>query len=109
MNYDEDWPDQTMENRRVMAKKTIRPATMDELKQLGEERFPIVTDPWCARYNAFLESHADAKFYRAEIPGNVEIVYCADSGQGVWFLPEKGMGAIQPKGLQMLGEVVKSL
>lgn len=109
MSYDEDWPDQTMENRRQMVKKTIRPATLDELKKLGEARFPIVTDPWCERYNTFLASHADAKFYRAEIHGDLEIIYCADSGKGVWFLPDKGMGIIQPNGLKMLAEVVKVL
>jgi len=39
----------------------------------------------------------------------VQIVYCADTNQGVWFWSDKGMGKIQAEGLQMLGEIVKSL
>lgn len=109
MSYDDDWPDQTMENRRVSILKTIRPVTHDELKLLGEERFPIVTDPWCARYNEFIDKNAAAAFYRAESPEGAEVIYCRDTGQGVWFLPGRGMGILQPRGLQMLAEIVSSL
>jgi hypothetical protein len=109
MSYDEDWPDNTWENRRLMIQKTIRPVTLAELKQLGEKRFPIVTDPWCVRYSEFLTHNAEAKFYRAEIPGPAEIIYCADTGKGVWFLPGKGMGIIQSKGLEILKGVVDAL
>lgn len=109
MNYDDDWPDQTWENRRTMVKKTISPISLAELKQLGEKRFPIVTDPWCARYNEFLATQPDAKYYRAEIPEHAEIIYCADTGTGIWFLPDKGMGIIQSKGREILAEVVASL
>ncbi len=31
MSYDDDWPDNTMENRRVVVRKTIRPARLDAL------------------------------------------------------------------------------
>lgn len=108
MSYD-DWPDNTMENRRVAVRKTIRPATIEELRELGAKRFPLATDPWCERFGEFLKQHASAKFYRAETSEGAEIVYCKDTGQGVWFLPGKGMGIIQPKGLQMLAEIVAGL
>ena len=109
MSYDDDWPDNTMDNRRAWVRKTIRPVTVEELRQLGVERFPIVTDPWCERYNAFLSEHPGARFYRAEIPEGAEIVYCRDTGQGIWFLPGSGMGIIQPKNLQVLAEIVDGL
>lgn len=109
MSYDDDWPDNTWENRRLMIRKTIRPVTLAELQQLGEQRFPIVTDPWCERYNEFLAHHAEAKFYRAEIPGHAEIIYCQDAGKGIWFLPGKGMGIIQSKGLEIIKGVVDAL
>ena len=109
MSYDDDWPDNTMENRRVAVRKTIRPATLEELRELGAKRFPLVTDPWFERFSEFIKQHASAKFFRAETSEGAEIVYCKDTGQGVWFLPGKGMGIIQPKGLQMLAEVVDSL
>lgn len=105
----DDWPDQTWENRNAMARKTIRHVTLDELKKLGEERFPIVTDPWCIRYQEFLAHHPDGSFFRAEIPGNVEVVFCRDSGKGIWFMPGRGMGIIQPKGLEMLAQISAKL
>ena len=106
MSYDDDWPDMTWENRKVMIKKTIRPVTREELKKLGEVRFPIVTDPWCIRYNEFLDTHPDSQYYRAEIPEHAEIIYCRDSDKGIWFLPEKGMGIMQSKGLSIMAEVL---
>lgn len=109
MSYDDDWPDNTMENRRLMISKTIRPTTIQELKELGDKRFSIVTDPWYVRYNEFLTNNAEAKFYFAEISEGAEIIYCRDTGRGVWFLPGKGMGIIQPKGLEMLKAIVDAL
>lgn len=109
MSYDDDWPDNTWENRRLMIKKTIRPVTLAELKQLGEKRFPIVTDPWYIRYNEFLARNVEAKFYFAEIQEHAEIIYCADTGKGIWFLPGKGMGIIQSKGLEIIKGVVDAL
>lgn len=110
MSYDDDWPDNTWENRRLMIKKTIRPVSLAELKQLGEKRFLIVTDPWCVRYNEFLATHAEAKYYLADIPEKAEIIYCQDTGKGFWFLPDgKGMGFVQSKGLEIIKGVVDAL
>lgn len=109
MNYDDDWPDQTLENRRKAISKTIRTATLEELRQLGEKRFPVVTDPWCERFNSFLTNNPGAKFFIAMSPEGAEVIYCRDTCQGVWFLPGKGMGLIQPKGLQLLAELTAKL
>lgn len=109
MSYDDDWPQDTMETRRAIVRKTIRPVTYEELKVLAEKRFSVATDPWCMRFNEFLQSHKNSRFYRAEAPGSAEIIYCRDGEMGVWFLPGSGMGIIQPKGLQMLAEIVDSL
>lgn len=106
MSYDDDWPDQTLENRKYKIKKTIRPATLAELKQLGEKLFPVVTDPWCVRYNDFLTEHPQAKFYLADTPEEAIIVYCREPSKGVWFIPGKGMGKLQSQGLQAMAEIV---
>ncbi len=108
MNYD-DWPEDTMEVRRAAIRKTIRPVYYEELKTLGEKRFPVATDPWCIRFNEFLQTHKNSKFHHAEIPGVAEIIYCRESEKGVWFLPGSGMGIIQPKGLKVLAEIVDAL
>ena len=109
MSYDEEWPDQTMENRRKVVRETIRPATWEELHKLGEQCFPIASDPWCEKYNQFLKEHKHSKFYLAKSPEGAEIAYCHETGNAIWFLPGKGMGVVQPKGLQMLAEIVNSL
>jgi hypothetical protein len=108
MSYD-DWPDNTAEDRREMIRRTIRPAPLSELRELGEKYFPVVTDPWFDRYQMFLKENESAKFYRAEAPGGAEVIYCRESGQGCWFLPGSGMGIIQPKGLQVIAEIVDHL
>ncbi|MEO5715079.1 MAG: hypothetical protein ABIT37_16490 [Luteolibacter sp.] len=109
MSYDDDWADQTIENRRKAITQTIRPITLAELKKLGEKRFPVVTDPWCERYNQFLATHPDSKYFIAISPEGAEVIYCKDSGNGLWFLPEKGMGLVLPKGLKMLAEITANL
>lgn len=108
MSYD-DWPDDTMETRRAAIRKTIRSATWQEIAELGEKRFPVVSDPWCMRFQEFLNTHKNASFHRAEAPGGVEVVYCREADAGVWFLPGSGMGIIQPNGLKALAEIVDAL
>lgn len=108
MSYD-DWPDQTIENRRKVVRETIRPATYEELKELGEKRFPVATDPWCEKYHQFLNQHKNSRFFLAETPEGAEIAYCREANNAIWFLPGKGMGVIQPKGLQVLAEIVDAL
>lgn len=110
MSYDDnDWPDDAVEKRREMVAKTIRVATYEELKAMGEKRFPVVTDPWYVRFSEFLEAHRTSKFYLAEAPGGAEVIYCREENKGVWFLPGSGMGIIQAKGLGMLAEIVDGL
>lgn len=109
MNYDDDWPDQTLENRRAMVRKTIRRADISELRALGDKYFQVATDPWCEHYNNFLKQHQSAKYYLAETPEGAEVAYCRDAEQGVWFLPGSGMGIIQARGLGFLKEIVDDL
>lgn len=108
MSYDDDWPDNTLETRRETVRKTIRAATVEELKQLGAKLFPVITDPWAERFGSFLTEHPQDKFYLAEVPG-AHIVYCRQAGKGIWFIPGSGVGIIQPKGLQALAEIVDKL
>jgi hypothetical protein len=109
MSYDDDWPDANRQARRAAILKTIRPATRAELHELGEMRFPIVTDPWYSRYHDFINAHPDGTFYLATSPEGAEVIYCKENGKGVWFLPGRGMGILQPKGLEVLKEIVDSL
>ena len=107
MSYDDDWSD-PLETRREMIRKTIRPTTIGELRALGAKLFPVVTDPWAEKFGAFLNEHANDRFYEAEAPG-AHVVYCRDEGKGIWYIPGSGLGIIQPKGLQALAEIVDNL
>ena len=107
MNYDDDWSD-PKEARREAVRKTIRPATLAELRELGLTLFPVATDPWAEKFNAFLTEHAGDHFYLADVPG-AHIAYCREAGKGIWFIPGTGVGIIQPKGLQAIAEIVDKL
>ena len=109
MSLDDDWPAQTVENRRKMIRETIRRATLDELKELGAQQFPVATDPWCEKYNAFLKEHVNARFYRAKSPEGAIVLYCRDGEKGIWFLPGLGTGIVQPRGLAILREIVDAM
>lgn len=109
MSYDEDWPDNTMENRIAEVRRTIHPVCIDDLKRMADHLFPVATDPWCIRFNEFIGAHERAKFYLARTPERAEVIYCADTGDGVWFLPGLGMGILQPKALQAIKEIVDAL
>lgn len=113
MSYD-DWPDQTWENRLAVIRKNIHPVTMAELKKLGELRFPVVTDPWCERYHEFLDEHPHDSYFMAHFfvpdgPEPAELVYCRDARRGIWFLPGKGMGKLQPQGIEALAAITAKL
>jgi len=105
----DDWPQDMMELRRAAIRKTIRRVPLEELTSLGEERFPVVSDPWCERYFTFLKEHKTAKFYRAEIGATAEIVYCREPSKGMWFMPGFGMGFLRQRGLEAMEEIVDAL
>ena len=105
----DDWPQDMMELRKQAVRKTIRRASLEELMRLGEACFPVVTDPWCERYFTFLKEHPDAKFYRAEVGADAEVVYCREPSKGMWFMPGFGMGYLRPRGLDALAEIVDAL
>jgi len=98
-----------MELRMASIRKTIRRASLEELRKLGEEHFPVVSDPWCEQYFTFLKEHPAAKFYRAKVGATAEIVYCREPSKGMWFMPGFGMGFLQPRGRQALAEIVDSM
>ncbi len=109
MSYDNEWLDQTLEDRRKAVEESIRPATIEELRALGRERFPSASDPWSESYKAFLDEHPKGDYYRAETHEGAELVYCRDAEKGIWFLPGRGMGMMQPKGLKLMAGIVDAL
>ena len=81
----------------------------EKLKALGEKLFPYHDHPWRHTYFEFLAQNPGAIFYHANTPDNVEIVYCDEKDKGVWYIPNNGVGPIQPAGLKIMKEIVARL
>ena len=97
------------EARRQAVQESIHSITTAELKSLGEGLFPYVDHPWRERFFSFLAENEGAAFYHAVTHDNVHILYCAPKEIGMWFLAGSGMGPLQPKGVQILKEIVQTV
>src|SRR4030095_136906 len=95
----------TVERRKSVA-KSIRAASIEELKKLGDEVFHDVDDPWRDEFFRFLEDHRDSTIYQAIASDGVHMLYCPDKDKGIWFLPGVGKGILSPKGRQMMKEAI---
>lgn len=95
------------EARRQAMAASIRTISLEELKALGEKLFPYVGDAWREKYFAFLDENPGATFHHATSHDGVQFVYCNAKDKGLWFLPKKGMGPMQPKGLAILKQIVQ--
>ncbi len=50
------------------------------------------------RFFAFLDENTGATFHHATAHDGVQFLYCNGKDKGIWFLPKKGMGPMQPRG-----------
>jgi len=95
------------EARRKAVAASIRTISVEELKALGEQLFPLAGDPWRERYFAFLNENPGATFHHATTHDGVQIIYCNAGDKGIWFKPGIGMGPMQSKGRAVLKQVVE--
>ena len=93
------------ERRKTIA-KSIRSISVDELKALGEEIFPMAGDPWREAFFRFIAENPGAAFYHAVTSDGVNIVYCRDQDKGIWFLPGSGVGPLQATGRQTMKDII---
>ena len=94
------------ERRKAIA-KSIRPISAEELKKLGEEIFQYVDDPWRETFVGFIVENRGSTFHHALTSDGVNIVYCRDKDKGMWFLPGTGKGPLQPRGRQIMKEMIE--
>ena len=99
--------DELSDERRKGIEKSIKPISVDELKQLGEKLFPYFDHPWRTRFFEFIAENKDASFFHATTHDHVHVIYCREKNNGMWFLPESGMGPLQAKGLAILKEIAE--
>src|SRR5436305_7140874 len=92
--------------RRTAIAKSIRTISVEELKKLGGEVFHYADDPWRETFFRFIAENAGATFHHAITSDGVNILYCRDQDNGMWFLPGSGMGPLQATGRQFLMELI---
>ncbi len=93
-------------SRRKSIEGNIAPIEMDALKALGEKLFPYHDHPWREVYFGFLAQNPGSTFFHASTHDNVEIVYCGDQEKGIWYIPNSGVGPLQPTGLAIMREII---
>jgi hypothetical protein len=97
------------EARRKAIAASIRPISVEELKKLGEELFPFLDHPWREKFFGFIAENSSTVFHHATTHDHIHIIYCHAKSRGLWFLPEGGLGPMQPKGLEILKQIVEGL
>lgn len=95
------------EARRKAVAGSIRTISTEELRTLGEQLFPLASDPWREQYFAFLDENPGATFYHGTAHDGVQFVYCSAKDKGIWFKPGVGMGPMQPRGKAILKKIVE--
>ena len=95
------------ESRRQALADTIQPATLEELRALGERLFPFLDHPWRRQYFEFLEQNPDSRYFKAATDDGVGVLYCQEHNRGIWFIPGSGIGILQEAGLKVLAEILR--
>ena len=97
----------TEERRKALA-ASIQTVTIPELKKLGEQIFPTFDNPWRETYFGFLAENPTETFHHAKTHDGIHFVYCHAKEKGMWFLPGRGMGPLQPRGLKIIKQIVET-
>ena len=100
---------QITEERRAALTRTIAPIDVKELAALGERIFPNLDHPWRQVFLDFAAQNADAKYFHGTTHDGVHVLYCATQETGIWFLPERGAGPLQARGIEILKDMTAAL
>jgi hypothetical protein len=107
MPFDKFDMEKLMEDRRKSIAKSIRSISGEELKQLGEELFKYIDDPWRDAFFGFIAENSGATFHHAVTSDGVHLLYCRDKDKGIWFLPGQGKGPLQVTGRKTMKEMIE--
>src|SRR5438552_15552632 len=83
--------------RRKAIAESIRTISVEELKALGEELFPLMDNPWREKFFVFITENAGATLYHGTTHDRDQIIYCHAKEKRMWFMPGTGMGRTQTK------------
>jgi hypothetical protein len=95
------------EERRKSVAKSIRTISVEELKNLGDEVFHDLDDPWREVFFRFVAEHSHTTIHYAIASDGVNMLYCRDEDKGIWFVPGVGKGKLSPAGRQMMREGIE--
>ena len=98
--------DSVNEERRKSIAKSIRLASVEELKRLGDEVFHDLDDPWRETFFQFIEQHSHTTIHHATSADGIHFLYSRDEDRGIWFLPRSGKGKLSARGRQMMKEAI---
>ena len=109
--YDLELPDfaDKVAQRREAARKTLRPASNEELQALGGELFPDGTHPWATTFSQFVEEHKAEPAVRGETFERIGFVYYPRSNRGIWYQrigEAYAVGLLDKTALKVLSEIV---
>jgi hypothetical protein len=95
------------EARRKAVAASIRTITIEELKALGEQLFPVAGDGWRENYFTFLDQNPGATFHHGAAHDGVQFIYCLAKDKGLWFKPGSGMGPMQARGRAIFKQIIE--
>ena len=98
--------DDITEARREAIAQSIRPIDAEEMKALGETLFPFHDDPWRERFFEFLAHNPHEVCHHAVAGEDIQVLYSHAKKAGLWFVPGRGMGPLQARGIGILEEVL---
>jgi hypothetical protein len=108
MPFDKIDIDSITEERRKSVAKSIRAASIEELKKLGDEVFHDLDDPGREVFFRFVAEHSHATIYHAIASDGVNMLYCRDEDKGIWFVSGVGKGILSPTGRQIMKEAIQA-
>ena len=95
-----------MDARRKSVENSIRPISIDELKSLEESLFRDAGDVWYEPFRQFVDENRHSTFFHATADDQIQVVYCREKEKGIWFIPERAIGILDGKPLEILKVIV---
>ena len=101
---------ETLARREESARKTLREASVEDLRALVLELFPDREHPFFASFSQFIEEHSSEPAFRGETSDGHSFVYYPRVNRGFWYIWEDegkaAVGLLGPAGLKALSEIV---
>jgi hypothetical protein len=102
--------DVLLQERRESAAATMRPVTLETVREQITGLFSNPDHPWLTVVNEFLTSHKNTTAVHGSTTDGVEFIFFPNERKGFWFKISEGVkggGPIMERGLAALSEIAK--